>query len=81
MNHMTKRDRILKDFLKNKEFADLSGLSEKDIDRVTFSSEENNPVVIALRRLILSYSDSSPQQTIINTVNTALQMHLRGKQQ
>ena len=68
------RNDILKNFLENEDLISLCGISESDLEQITFEkSPSDGPILAALKRLILSYCDDEAQITVIKNVNLAIE--------
>lgn len=70
---MAKRDEVLKSFLENPMTSELCNLSTEELSQVTFSSYVNDPLIEALKRMIISSIDKEEAKlTTIKAVNTVL---------
>ncbi len=75
---MSDRNTLLSEFTKNKHFRDKLGLSEEQIDGLSFSKDTSDPLAEGLKKLIFSYCNNDAQITVIKNVNLAIEEAVKG---
>lgn len=70
---MANRDEVLANFLKNPKISEFCELNNEDLLKLSFSSPTTEPLLEALRRLIISVVEKGETTTSsIKAVNTIL---------
>jgi len=70
---MPDRNQMLKAYLNNSLLHEFTELSEDKISKVSFSSNSEEPLIEALKKLIFSYCQSNAQVTVIRDVNREIE--------
>jgi hypothetical protein len=74
---MAKRDELLQNFLENPILGEISGLSRKELADVSYSKKTRSILVEAMKRIISSSAEGDPSVTVIKSVNTVLEQHIK----
>jgi len=70
---MPDRNQMLKAYLNNSLLHEFTELSEDKISNVSFSSNSEEPLIEALKKLIFSYCQSNAQVTVIRDANREIE--------
>jgi len=73
---MADRNEMLKGYIKNNLLRSLSDLSEDELSKVDFSTNSNDPLVEALKKLIFSYCQNDARITILKNVNIEIEKNI-----
>ncbi|WP_151704763.1 hypothetical protein [Nitrincola alkalilacustris] len=72
---MTKRDDMLNKFLTNPLTLEICNLTAEELSNVSFSTKTNDPVIDALKRMIISSVEEQSPTSTIKAVNTVLKSY------
>ena len=73
---MADRNEMLKGYIRNNILRSLSDLSEDELSKVDFSTNSNDPLVEALKKLIFSYCQNDARITILKNVNIEIEKNI-----
>jgi hypothetical protein len=74
---MKDRQKMLRNFLSNKEFQDISGLDPKKLESINFANDTNSLLLEALKRMVFSYCQEDAESTVIRNINTTIEKKVK----